>query len=396
MNKKYLLFLLIVVFFLSGCATRTRIGAFIPAHLNSDQRSGEEVWLHIAKSSTSEEGQKPFVAIPLAAAFASHVIGMGIDYLKSELQEEAKNYDASYGAKAWLTTDQLKDGEIIILLTRWVDKPLLGPTRPEKYDENLNEALNIITGKGYQIISRTGTVTDFTRTDEVTKSKLKEITNKKYLAFAYALKIKPDPGLKANDFGQMIADMIADECEKDANTLQQQSGTAKTNKCNKKNIDTPEEVAITPFLVEPVWIWQWLTKAKIVSLSPNPLSWPATIFLRTGSEAEYNVRLTIEGLVKDRNSDIAQMSSLGIKDPVHGPSRFDLSQNGKLTKFENPDKYGWIAIPGYPSSTSRGYLSIQLTVNESDPSNVKKTILKGSDYLEANRDNIINSLNPIK
>lgn len=130
------------------------------------------------------------------------------------------------------------------------------------------------------------------------------------------------------------------------------------------------------------------------------LSLPANIFLQTGSELDYNIRLSTDFLasgktkVNENEYSVPQMVSIGLKDPITGPAKHDLSGSQQLTEYKNPPIIGWMAIPGYPDQKSTGYFSLQLTVNESDLSNVKKTILKGSDYLEANRDNIINRLNP--
>lgn len=407
MNKKYLLILLILVFVISGCATRTRIGAFIPAHHLSDQRSGEEVWLHVArmnsdmpddysKCEATEKGTPQ--AAPVAAA-AAMFLGMGIDYLKSELQEEAKSYEASFGAKAWLTTKDfypnsesyikyrkaienyngvisetrnkgekydgvecknvlaraktaIEKSGIIVLISRWTDDPLLAPElKPEEYSAALTEIKKIVvTETNTENIPLAGSTSTF--------AKLGDFDNAikgKRLAFAYAVKL----------------------------------------------LVPREPIENSPFLVQPMWKWQWLTKAKIVSLSSiQPLSWPAIIFLRTGSEVEYNVRLTIDSLVKAlaNNGDpsgVAQMNTVALKDAIEGPKKFDLNGGNHLIEYykkSNVPTFGWIAIPGYPHDDNMGYFSVQLTVNESDPSNVKKTILKGSDFLEANKDNIVNTI----
>jgi hypothetical protein len=153
--------------------------------------------------------------------------------------------------------------------------------------------------------------------------------------------------------------------------------------------NAPDQSA--PFLVRPLWKWQWLSKAKVVSLrSHNPLSWPAGLWLKTGSSLEYDVYLTFDCLIMTTNG-YPKMTTVGISDPIDGPGNFDLSGSHWFTKYGYGDKrqYGWVAIPGYPTLTSPGYLSIQMTANESDPSNIKKTLTKGAEYLDANRQSII-------
>ena len=459
MNKKYLLFLLILVFVISGCATRTRIGALIPAHQLSNQRSGEEVWLHVTKISTasiesqlnnalkacSDETKKDIKAefFPLAP-LAAMGIGMAVDYVKSELQEEAKNYEASYGAKAWLTTKDLQgisiaksmllncirkkteernslnkekaelstdveklkkagkkysikisslnqkiteleqriksieipselvsdlnltpdsdiidklDSDVIILVSRWVDESVFQGSPPSEKDyEEVKGIIKQLTvldkgNKKRQIIPSEGSTKFFDKEKD-----FDDATAGKKLAFAYALSLH-----------------LADS--------------------EKEN---------SPFLVKPRFKWQWLSKAKVVNFNlAMPLALPASIFLQTGSELDYNIRLSIDFLAslkdKENGIPIPQMTFLGLKDAIAGPAKHDLSGSTQYINYfkgKTAPIIGWMAIPGYPSFDSTGYFSLQLTVNESDPSNVKKTILKGSDYLEANRDNIINRLNP--
>jgi len=449
MNKKYLLLFLVLVFVISGCATRTRIGMFIPAHQLSNQRAGEEVWLHVTKINDVKydnalECSKPeqtMTAVAVGGALASMAIGMAIDYVKSELQEEAKKYEASYGAKAWLTTKDLQgikstekalndciaatntqltnyqkeingkinatnnatkqkeinaaevelkennallsdlkdaavinnamvrsnDSDVVILISRWVDNSTLldaPPPNQAEYDEVLNEIEKLTTKKGNIFPAEGSTRLFVNKIDRDGKeiSAFREAIAGKRLAFAYALSIH------TGDSG----------------------------------------IANSPFLVKPVWKWQWLSKAKVVALSPTPspralieiLAIPAALYLHTGSELDYNIRMSIDFLVSgvtDENKHLLpQMVSLGLKDPITGPAKHDLSGTKQYIKYDNPPRIGWLAIPGYPNIDKTGYFSLQLTVNESDPSNVKKTILKGSDYLEANRDDIVNRLNILK
>jgi hypothetical protein len=132
---------------LSGCATRSRLGDLIPAHHNSNQRAGEEVWVHVAAGSDSAAMAArnpvpiPAVAGPLAAA----AVGMAIDYIKGQLQNEAKLYDAQFGEKVWLDTQQiLQKKRVNLLLMRWVDG---GPDAPDEqqYKSALDEIRAIVT-----------------------------------------------------------------------------------------------------------------------------------------------------------------------------------------------------------------------------------------------------------
>lgn len=419
MNKKILLILLVTVFILTGCATRTRIGALIPTHHLSNHRLGEEIWLHISKISSlqDEELEKQLKEVNTncketlqefagAAALSSIAIGMAIDYVKSELQEEAKSYEASYGAKAWLTTKDLwverdyktliknmqdkktltnvckttlekfgsflnrdielkkqadienNNSDVVILLSRWVDESAFSSSPDEKEYREVIQQIEKITVNSNNIIPAKGSTRLFESTND-----FNEAIKGKKLAFAYALSIDRGDSESSN----------------------------------------------SPFLVKPIWKWQWLSKAKVVDFRPplsprallDVLALPAALFLKTGSELDYNVRLSIDflafGETDDGKNILPQMVSLGLKDAITGPAKHDLSGNKQLIKYyeKNPPIVGWLVIPGYPDLKSTGYFSLQLTVNESDPSNVKKTILKGSDYLDANRDNLINKLNPI-
>lgn len=360
MKVLYLWFVVMAIgISLSGCSTRTRIGMFIPGHYLSDHRDGEEVWLHVApsvdplddKAAASMKLQKleePLTASGLpAAALGAMAVGVAIDYIKAELQEEAQRYEASYGRKAWLSTWEafgssnktckLKDCQkkkLTVLVTRWVESPLV--SQPKNYKDAINEVKSVITNSIAQ------------STIKMSCKNFEEHTKGKSLAFAYAIEID--------------------------------------------RAETEKSLSNAPFLVRPLFKWQWLSKAKIVSFkSINPLSWLGSIFLQTGSEIEYNVRLTIDGLLEGKDQ-IPAMVTLGLSSPLTGPDKFDLSGNEHWKYYEKDTRptFGWIAIPGYPKGSDDGFFSIQLTVNESDPSNVKKTILKGSDYLEKNKSDIVN------
>src|ERR1043165_8751907 len=315
----------------TGCATQSRLGSLIPAHRLSNQRSGEEVWLHIARSDKAAAAILPALALPVATA----AVGLAVDAVKGQLQREAQLYSAQFGQKLWLdTTDiDLSTGgkPANVLITRWVSSPTLS-SKPRDYATAIASASNLIT---HAFASST------TRMDP---SAFAERTKGKSLAFAYCVRIAP-------------------------------ANHSMTN---------------APFTVRPRWKWQWLSKAKIVSLrSLNPLSWLAGVFLKTGSSVEYDVYLTIDSLINTRDG-YPKMITVGIGDPIQGPERFYLSGSKQWTDYSAQDAptFGWVAIPGYPGSHSQGYLSIQITVNESDPSNVKKIFLKGAEYLEANKKDI--------
>ncbi|MCB1985592.1 MAG: hypothetical protein H6936_00200 [Burkholderiales bacterium] len=437
MNKKHLLLIVILVFIISGCATRSRIGLLIPHHHFSDQRAGETVWLHVVRSKenaqkekeyhkkiskicTSIEEDKKVTYFAIEAALASVAIGMAIDYIKSELQEEAKSYEASYGAKAWLTTNDVKT------------IPFNNLDQCIKEKEELKNATNIVLKKG---IDKNGEKL----TNDAEKA-LKELlitanTNlkvlqdiKKYNTIEVVISRwvdespfnAPPPQKNKNDEKghEDMVNIIKNYAVKnssvqeiaDGSTILFENDDDFDNAIKGKrlafayalSLSKDSSVKGSPFLVRPLWKWQWLSKAKVVSFNPvNPLAIPGALLLQTGTEVDYNIRLSIDALVNAKTESgavIPQMVSLGLKDAIAGPAKHDLTGEKHYidyTKNQTPPVIGWIAIPEYPAS-SVGYFSLQLTVNESDPSNVKKTILKGSDYLEQNRSGIIDMLNPSK
>jgi len=316
----------------NGCATRTRLGALIPAHHLSNQRSGEEVWMHVAP------GKKAVGFIPLAALavpLTTAAVGAAVDYVKGQLQQEAQLYDAQFSQKVWLDTVDLANAEPAeVLLTRWVDSPLLAG-KPKDYDSTVVLVSNIVT---------TATVGSTTKMDPAAFA---ERTRNKSLAFAYCIQVAGSPHTATNP----------------------------------------------PVLIRPEWKWQWLSKAKIVSLrSGNPLSWPLGLLLHTDSSVETDVHLTVGSLI-NTSAGYAKMINVGIDDPIQDPEKFDLSGTKQFTDFKHEGSvFGWVALPSYPQSSNLGYLSIQMTVNESDPSNIKKTLQKGADYLDTNKTNIVNKV----
>lgn len=368
---------LALAWFLSGCSTTTRLGGLVPAHHLSDQREGAVVWLHIKPPFAPVSPPPPegvaAASLPTAlpasvgALLPSFLVGGALDFVQTQLQAEAQRYDASFSAKGWAETSAIfkttfaenaaldeagEDCKIFggrasfekasILVSRWVDGSGLSLSGvPEGYEQAVRCVKRIVMSS----VAGSFEGKDYTDLDN--------LIGEKKLAFAYSLEID-----------------------------------------RAKGVGSPP-VATLPFLVRPLWKWQWLSKAKVVSFSsPNPLAWPAGLLFKTGSEVEYVIYLTIDALLNTRDG-IPQMITIGLTGPVQGPERFDLSGDSHVKVYsthQNSLTRGWFVIPGYPQTSNNGYFSFQLTVNESDPSNVKKTLLKGSDYLSANKSSLVNRL----
>ncbi len=338
----------------SGCATRTKFGDLIPAHELSDQREGEEVWLDIKLetpkrltrdvddeySSKQSESVRSFPGI--TGQVAGVALGALIDYAKAQMQTEAARYDADFYNVAFSTTDVLftNNNHPLVLLTRWVKHT--PPATPE-YTNAIDKVFDIVknaAASSHHLAER----------KTLNSKSLPDQLAGKSLAFAYCIELEPSSSTKTRSW---------------------------------------------PFLIKPRWKWQWLAKSKIVGTEGSYwLSKPAGFFLKTGSEVEYEVSFILSALVNTTNG-YPQTITIGLKDPIQANTKFDLNAAKHFEDYTDDtvgQKGGWVLIPGYPDLTGPGFCGIGISVKESDPSNVKTMLLKGSKYLDNNKQTLINSV----
>ncbi len=315
--NKQLLVLSAALLLFTGCAARTRLGTLIPAHVNSHHTDGD-VFIHI--QADKEEGFIPFAA-PLVTGAAS----LAIDYLIEEAQNEAKQYEAQFSSKVWLTTGNLGRNNNV-LITRWVKNDGYEYVKSTNYTYATNLVSKIITNAS---VYSPGATTNFPPEE------------KRVLAFAALFVLKSGGNNSA------------------------------------------------PYIITPKWRWNWLSSAKVVSFKTDkPWSFPTGLLLKTGNVIEQEIVWTVEALTSTDDKNLPGMHNVGPKNAVLPKTKIDLSATNKYKELgEKP--VGWFAIPRYPSTNSHGYFTIEITVNENDPSNVKKKLLKGADYLERHRESLL-------
>ena len=105
----------------TGCAVRTRLGAMIPGHVNSEKLEGEMVTATFIPLVPKPPAARPEM-IPGAAEAAGALVKVGVDALRKELLREAEKYEHQCSTRLLVTTKDLDTGGVI-LITRWVDNP---------------------------------------------------------------------------------------------------------------------------------------------------------------------------------------------------------------------------------------------------------------------------------
>lgn len=354
----------------SGCAARTRLGQIIPAHRLSAQDNDEQVRIQIVKigkkvsAQTNETAKAMFIPPELAGAAA----GLAIDFVKSELEREAERYEAQFGKKVWMTTDDLHTQGTYIVLTRWVrpKADVLGDGAPSDQTKTVwNEAVAAI---------RAAALSDpkLEDPDAIWNDARGELE----------LRGSDRPGYGAAALGAKEK-----ESERELAFL----FVLGLNPYDEHN----------PFTIRPVYLWSRKTKAKVVAFDYGsawkPWKWVGFLFFQGGSKVNYKVDLDIESLMsvkaKESQTAVPTMVNTGPADAIIPQLTHEL---GRLKPYTFEDNVGgWFDIPAY-TADHRGYFTVAIRVTESDASNVRKKLQKGAEYLDKNRDSLIERITGAK
>ncbi len=351
---KYLLVAAVSGVLLSGCSTRTRLGQIIPGHRLSEQEEDEVVKINVIPLGSSgpikalgatEPGKASFFDPGIAAAAA----GLAIDFVKSELEKEAELYDAQFGKKAWMTTDELGSDATYIVLSRWVRprRDVVGDFRraPGNIENQAHQVASLLEAS--QLPLRTKLIQKIRAEGTTLFGKL----DGRDLAFLFILELKPHGNSR-------------------------------------------------PFTIRPAYLWSWKTKAKVVAFDwgsgLKPWKWVGAIIFQGDSKVTYKVDVSLESLLnvkaKDSSVAIPAMVNTGPAAPIIPNLTHKL---GRTNAYDFEDKVGgWFDVPNYTKDT--GFFTVEIKVSESDASNVKKKLTKAADYLGDHKESLIEKITGAK
>lgn len=356
------MFVLTTTLLLTGCTTASRFGYLIPAHNNSDSSKNEVVLLDLfsaeevgdAEPTLAPQFEQPTPkspppgaqGFPGAAELAGVAAKYAIEQVQSELEREAARYEAQFTRRILVDTTQLK-GVHYLILSRWVDSRDLHLLDSRIFDE--------VQRANYNTLKECLLALEKKRAEHYVFGKLSDdshdkVLENKELAFLYVGRIESHGG------GLTGA-----------------------------------------FTFEPNLLWIWKTKAKVVDFklqeSWKMWQWVGTLFFKTDDKVNCKVQATFRALAQGKNGEVTTVK-VDPSDPTVTEQQHSLS---KPTAYILDGHNGaWFDAPRYAASgqgktADVGFLTLEITVSESDASNVRKQLLKGADALDKNKDSLTTS-----
>lgn len=379
---------------LQSCSSQTRLGYLIPAHRNSDASDGEVVRVNFYPDArppvAPEDRERAARESALAASAAVYGAKLAVDFVSSELEKEAKRYEAQFAGRAIAPTDQLGRAGYLIV-ERWVDPRMLNA-----YD---------------------GTVPDDVRSD--------------YERMAGTCQQLHDADVATGNGIPRFADLPADP-----------SGSTKGKLLAFLFVARIEPAVVGgqpyrsgPFAITPQLVWVWKTKAKVVDLSLSESwkiwQWIGALALKTENKANVKVEVLVKALSADKKSGTGVVD-VNTSAPIVAQLQVNLSEP-KLHHLSAKSGI-WFDVPRYWSSDGKteselpvvtlkpgigrtpesntesasgetkspakvpdgvGFALFDVVVSDSDASNVRTVLESGAKKLKENKDGIADSVGKI-
>ncbi len=319
-----------------ACSTSTRLGYLIPKHPQSELVKGEVAvagYVKIRELPSPPAPKNDEVRATVQGAAVAFIAGLAIDAVKRELDREAEKYEKQYTARTAMTVHELGQ-------------------------------------EGYLIYAR------------CTERGRNEPDAGGWIA-ANAESLCPDLSSQAQrvKFASQLARLLpADKTPQMVLAVRVESGA----------------VAPTVYKASNPKLWAAGVGAKIVSFGKEPWGWLGGVLLKTGSQAEVDIAMTVRALqMKNLNNANASWEAGWTQVEPSSPI-----VRGVKVKLKEPAVYSagaksgsWLPVPSVPGKEMHiGFMEVTFQVTEKDPSNVKQHIKDLSDQIEENKDSWIEKL----